>query len=376
MKYSSKNITRVFIINVWILVVLGLFALASASMILAKTQFNDPYYYLKQQFIKGVLIGIVFFIIAYLLPLNFYKKTAPFFFVASLILVILLFTPLGMELNNARRWLHIGPIVFQPNELLKLAFILYLSLWLSKKSSKEKNSFATIFAFLFYLIIIGFPMFLEPATSSLIILLAASCIVFFASGIKMRYMLITILVTCLILGLAYIALKHLNPQDYRLQRIVQYLNFHKSGGQVNAQDKNYQLNQAVMAIGSGGLKGVGFGQGVIKYNNYLPEPMGDSIFAIIAQEFGFIGSIILVILYLNLFLHGIKISINASDEFCKLASLGIVSLMMIQMIIHIAAISGIFILTGQPLPLISYGSTNLVILLTSLGIVANISKYS
>jgi len=345
-------------------------------MILAKTQFNDPYYYVKQQFIKGVLIGVVFFIIAYLLPLNFYKKTAPLFFLTSLILTILLFTPLGMELNNARRWLHIGPLVFQPNELLKLAFILYLSLWLSKKSDKEKNSFATIFAFLFYLVIIGLLMFLEPATSSFLILAAAACIVFFASGIKIKNILITILITCLIGGVVYIILKNFNPNDYRLQRIMQYITFHKSGGQINTQDKNYQLNQAVMAIGSGGLKGVGFGQGVIKYNNYLPEPMGDSIFAIIAQEFGFIGSIILIILYLNLFLHGIKIGINTSDEFCKLVSLGIVSLIMIQMIIHIAAISGIFILTGQPLPLISYGSTNLVILLTSLGIVANISKYS
>jgi len=376
MKYTSKNISRVFIINVWLLVIFGLFALTSASMILAKTQFNDPYYYVKQQFIKGVLIGVVFFIIAYLLPLNFYKKTAPLFFLTSLILTILLFTPLGMELNNARRWLHIGPLVFQPNELLKLAFILYLSLWLSKKSDKEKNSFATIFAFLFYLVIIGLLMFLEPATSSFLILAAAACIVFFASGIKIKNILITILITCLIGGVVYIILKNFNPNDYRLQRIMQYITFHKSGGQINTQDKNYQLNQAVMAIGSGGLKGVGFGQGVIKYNNYLPEPMGDSIFAIIAQEFGFIGSIILIILYLNLFLHGIKIGINTSDEFCKLVSLGIVSLIMIQMIIHIAAISGIFILTGQPLPLISYGSTNLVILLTSLGIVANISKYS
>lgn len=346
-------------------------------MILGRTNFNDPYYYLKQQVLKGISLGIIGFVLAYKIPYTKYKKFIPLLFVVSIIATILVFTPLGLEFNNARRWLKIGSFSFQPAELLKISFILYLSLWLSNKNQKEKNSISTIIAFVSMIGVIGVILISQPATSSFLILLAASAIIFFISGIKLRNIILLTMIGILLLVLGFIILKKINPNDYRIQRINHYLLMFQSEDDLNDKDldnKNYQLNQSLMAIGSGGLWGVGFGNAVSKYNNYLPEPIGDSIFAIFAQEFGLIGSFILILFYLTLFLLGLKISLNISDEFAKLASFGIISLIIIQAFVHIGSISGLFVLTGQPLPLISYGGTNLAIILTSLGIVANISK--
>ncbi|MGB9848144.1 MAG: FtsW/RodA/SpoVE family cell cycle protein [Minisyncoccia bacterium] len=374
---SRSTITTAFISIVSLLVLGGLFILTSASMILGRTNFGDPYYYVKQQILKGLILGIVGFCLAFLIPYKKYKKLIPLFFIASIILTILVFTPLGLEINNARRWLELGFLSFQPAEFLKVCFILYLSLWLSHKNQKEKNSITTIIAFISMLAVIGAIMLLQHATSSYLILAASAGIVFFVSGVKLKNIFIFFLIIIVLLASFFIILKKVNPNDYRIQRIDRFISFFQNQHNPeikDAQDKNYQLTQSLMAIGSGGLKGVGFGNAVSKYNNYLPEPIGDSIFAIFAQEFGLIGCFILILLYLLLLLFGLKISLNTSDEFAKLASFGIVSLILIQTFVHIGAISGLLVLTGQPLPLISYGGTNLAIILTSLGIVANISK--
>jgi len=371
---NPQKIRTIFTWNIAALLIFGLLCLLSASMILAKNQYNDPYYYLKQQLLKGVLIGGIGFFAASRLPYRYYKKWAPLFFVVAIILTILLFTPLGMEFNNARRWLKLGPFIFQPNEILKIAFIIYLSTWLSQKNIPQKNSFITVIAFLIFLGVVGVLMIAQPATSSFFILSATALIIYFLSGIKIRYLLITFLIALLLLGGGFLILKKFFPNDYRIQRISSYLKFDYKNADILGKD--YQLNQSLMAVGSGGLTGVGFGNAISKYNNYLPEPIGDSIFAIIAQEFGLLGSIVLILLYLGILLGGFQIAKKCPDEFGKLLSFGIVTSIFIQMAVHIGALTKILPLTGQPLPLISYGGTNLIILLTSLGIVVNISRCS
>lgn len=372
---DSKKIGNIFIWTTVALMVMGIFFLLSASMILAKSQFNDPYYYVKQQLLKGVLIGAIGFLITYFFPYKKYKKLSPLFFGLAIILVILLFTPLGTEINGARRWLNLPfGLSFQPNEILKIAFIMYLSYWLSEKTQAEKNSWGTVGAFIIFLIVIGVLMVLQPATSAFFILAATAFIIYFLSGIKIRYILATILIICLLLVGGYMGLKKMYPNDYRLARINSFLNSEEE--KIDVSGKDYQINQSLMAIGSGGLKGVGFGNAVSKYNNYLPEPIGDSIFAIIAQEFGLLGSVLLILLYLALLIEGFQISKRCSDNFGKLLSFGIVVLPFIQMVVHIGALTKIFPLTGQPSPFISYGGTNLAIILTSFGIVVNISKYN
>ncbi len=374
-KTSSRKLGNIFTWNVAALLLFGLLCLLSASMIIAKTQFHDPYYYVKQQLLKGVLLGALGFLIAVKIPWKVYKKMTPFLFVAGLILTILVFTPLGLELNGARRWLKIGSFTFQPNEIFKITFIMYLSLWLAQKTPAQRNSMGSVIAFIFFLGIAAAVMLPQPATSSFLILAASACIVYFLSGIKIRYILITILILALVLGGGFFLLKKLAPNDYRVQRLSNFISFNQEDGNKNLED-NYQLNQSLIAIGSGGITGVGFGNAVSKYNNYLPEPIGDSIFAVIAQEFGFIGSVLIIVLYLSLFLTGIRIGAQCPDEFGRLLCYGIVSLIFIQMFIHIGALTKIFPFTGQPLPLISYGGTNLAITLTSFGIVVNISRWS
>jgi cell division protein FtsW len=373
MNLSTKKIGNIFTWNTLALVVIGILCLLSASMILAKTEFNDPYYYVKQQLVKGVLIGVIGFLITFFIPYKVYKKLSPLIFVLAIILVILLFTPLGLEINGARRWLDLGFISFQPNEILKIAFIMYLSFWLSQKTPKEKNSFGTVIAFIVFLGLVGFLMISQPATSAFFILAATAFIIYFLSGIKIHYLFLTILIIGILLVGGFLGLKKFYPDDYRLVRISSFLNSEQN---MDISGKDYQVNQSIMAIGSGGLSGVGFGNAVSKYNNYLPEPIGDSIFAIIAQEFGLLGGVGLILMYLGLLIEGFQISKRCSDEFGKLLSFGIVVLPFIQMIVHIGALTKIFPLTGQPLPFISYGGTNLAILLTSFGIVVNISKYS
>lgn len=373
-KVSSLKLGNIFLWNAAALLIFGLLCLLSASMIIAKTQFNDPYYYLKQQLLKGVLLGIVGFVIAMFLSPKFFKKATPVLFIISLVLTILVFTPLGLEINGARRWIDIGFLTFQPNEIFKVAFLMYLSLWLSQKTSTQKNSLGTVIAFLIFLAVAAGVMLPQPATSSFLILAAAACIVYFLSGIKIRYILITILIVGIVLGSGFVVLKKIDPNDYRVQRLSNFLTFNQEDDNKN-KEANYQLNQSLIAIGSGGLTGVGFGNAVSKYNNYLPEPIGDSIFAVIAQEFGFIGGVVIIILYLSLFLLGIRIGRQCPDQFGKLLSYGIVSLILIQVFVHIGALTKIIPFTGQPLPLISYGGTNLAITLTSLGIVVNISRW-
>jgi len=355
--------------------------LSSASSDLGKIKFNDTYYYLKHQLLYGLILGIAGFLFAFVTHYRFWQKIAVPLSLVNLLLLVLVFTPLGFSHSGANRWLSLGVFSIQPAELLKLSFIIYLAAWLSPSTSfrtgskKEKgfyrqtNILSGYLPFLIICGLVGFLILMQPSTTTVVIIMAAGLLVYFVSGARLSFVFGTIF-----LGLmALILVIFLTP--YRLARVETYLKTFFGSEIVDSQSRGYHLEQARIAIGSGGLWGVGFGKSTTKFK-YLPEPISDSMFAVIAEELGFIGAIFLLGIFLLLFIRGIKIAKNSRDQFAKLTTLGFISIIAIQTFIHIAAISGILPLTGVPLPFISYGGTALAVFLTMSGIIVNISKYT
>ena len=346
-----------------LLVVFGLTMLASASSNLGKIKFDDTYYYLKHQLIYGLIPGALGFFFLSRIYYRSYEKFAVVFLIVSIVLLSLVFTPLGVTAKGANRWLSFGPITFQPGEIVKITFILYLAAWLSKGKERQKNFLR---GFLPFVLIIGSLAALllgQPATSTAAILIGTALIIYFMSGARWLYVLGFGLVGALI----FLSLIYTTP--YRWERIKAFLDPNS-----NIQTTGYHLNQARIAIGSGGLTGVGFGKSTTKIS-YLPEPVGDSIFAIIAEEFGFIGASVMATLFLFLILRIFLLSRKTADGFARLILIGFGTLIAFQVFIHIGAISGLLPLTGTPLPFVSYGGTALAVFMSMGGIAVNISKY-
>ncbi len=346
------------------LVVFGLVMLASSSSNLGQEKFGDSFYYLKHQLLYGLGLGFLGFFLGYKIYYRRYEKIAMILLLINIGFLILVFTPLGVKAGGAERWLILGPVTFQPSELLKLTFVVYLAAWLSKHLDRQKKFWKGFVPFLAIAGIISGLLLKQPATTMVAILMGTGLIVYFVSGAKLSY----IFGTALLSVAAFAAVVYLTP--YRWERII---NFIKPSA--NPLSGGYHINQALIAIGSGKLTGVGFGQSTTKIN-YLPEPIGDSIFAIIAEELGFIGSAALIMVFAALVLKILLISQRTKDRFGRLMLIGFGSIIGLQTFINIAAISGLIPLTGVPLPFISYGGTALAVFMTMGGIIANISRHA
>ena len=346
------------------LVIFGLVTLASASSNLGQIKFEDSLYYLKHQLIYGLGLGTLGFLAAYQINYRRYEKIAAFLLIVSIALLVAVFTPLGFQAGGAERWIKIGPLTFQPAEILKITFILYLSAWLARRGERHKSFHKGFMPLIVVIAIIAGLLFKQPATTTVIIIVATALIIYFVSGAKLRYLAAASLGGIAVIG----SLIYFTP--YRLERVMSFLQ-----PNANLLGSGYHLNQALIAIGSGGLTGVGFGESTTKIQ-YLPEPIGDSIFAVMAEEFGFIGSSALIVIFSVLVLKILLLVRKTKDQFGKLLLVGFGSLISIQVFINIAAISGLIPLTGVPLPFISYGGTALAVFMTMGGIVVNISKYS
>ncbi len=363
----------VFISCVAILVVFGLVMLSSASSDLGKIKFNDTYYYLKHQLLYGLSLGILGFLAASLIYYRWWQKLAVPLLLLSLLSLVLVFTPLGFSHAGSSRWLNLGFLSLQPAELLKFSFIIYLAAWLSSKKERSSHRQTNILSgYLPFLIISGlvaFLIFIQPSTTTIVIIMGSGLLVYFTSGARLSFVLGTIF-----LGLIALTLI-ISFSQYRLDRIETYVKTFFGPEAVDSQVKGYHLSQSLMAIGSGGVWGVGFGKSTTKFK-YLPEPISDSIFAVIAEELGFIGAIVLIGIFILLFIRGITTAKNSRDQFAKLTTVGFILIISIQTFINIAAISGLLPLTGVTLPFISYGGTSLAVFLTMAGVIVNISKYT
>jgi len=361
---GKKHHDYIIIASVAFLVVVGLVMLASASSHLGKLRFGDSYYYLKHQLIYGLAIGLIGFLVASNIYYRFYEKLTFILLAVSVLLLLLVFTTMGVEAGGAARWLKIGPLIFQPSEFLKITLLVYLASWLSRKKERISSFTKGLLPFITVIGIIVFILLKQPSTSTAALLLIVSLIVYFASGAKPKYILSLILIGLLLFGLVIYA------TPYRWERIQSFIN-----PQEDTQDSAYHINQSLITIGSGGLWGVGYGQSSAKIH-YLPEPIGDSIFAIIAEELGFVGAMVIVGAFLILIFRTFAIAAKSQSKFGQLLLVGFGSLIAIQTFVNMAAVSGIIPLTGIALPFISYGGTALVVFLTMAGIINNVSRYN
>lgn len=356
---------RSLFLSILTLLAIGLLMIASAGVFYGQSRFGDGYYFLKQQLL-GLSVGLALLWLFQSIPYRVWRGfVVPIFFVALVFLVLVFIPGVGTTVYGAARWITLGPVSFQPSEVMKFAIILYLSAWLSTKgAAKNADFFEGFVPFLFLLSIVSFLIIKQPDTGTLGLIFLISMAIFFASGARFAHIGLLVGGALAFLGLL-IALA-----PYRLRRLLVFLD----PGH-DPQGAGYQVTQAFLALGSGGLFGAGLGQSRQKFN-YLPEPVTDSIFAVLGEEFGLLGTATVVGIFLFVAYRGFRIAASAPDEFGRLLAVGITTWMVGQAFINIAAISGLIPLTGVPLPFISYGGTSLAVLLASVGILLNVSKHT
>lgn len=369
--FGIKNISSkhkpdfLLIVFIFIIIAFGLVMLASASSDLAKMEFGNSYFYLNHQLLYGLLPGLIGFLIFSNIYYQNYRKFITPLFILNILLLVLVFSPLGVTSGGASRWLDLG-IVFQPSEFLKIFFIIYIAAWLSGNEKRKSSFLEGFLPFLAICGLVSFLLIIQPATSIVAILMASAAIIYFVSGAKISYILAAIVSAAIL----FAGLLYLTPDSYRTQRIMSYIDPDQ-----NVLSAGYHINQALIAIGSGNIFGVGYGESTTKIR-YLPEPIGDSIFAVISEELGFVGGMALIACFLILITRIFILAKRSRDHFAQLILVGFGSLIGIQVFVNIGSISGLIPLTGMPLPFISYGGTALAVFMIISGIIVNITKHN
>jgi len=359
----SHSADKLLLYTTLLLLALGFLVLTSASLVISYKNFGSPFYYTLRQLLQGGIGGGAVLLLTQWIPYRWWKTLAVPLVILSFLLLALVFVPeVSYGAGGARRWLKIGTVSFQPSELLKLSFIMYLAGWLDARRREIASFSYGMIPFALMLAIIGIFLVMQPDIGTLGVIVASAAVLYFlGGGTKFQIAALGAFGASMFYLLVQLA-------PYRLHRILVFLN-----PRLDPQGIGYQANQAAIAIGSGGFWGQGFGRSLQKYS-YLPEPLGDSIFAIFAEEVGFLGVAALIALFLFFFSRGISIAQSAPDTFGKLLAAGISISILLQAFINMAAISGLLPLTGIALPFVSYGSTSLIMTLAGVGILLNISK--
>ena len=366
MSSNNKNIDKIFLGAVITLLITGFVIFISASMgILAKdgTQFASI---VSKQIFFGIIFGLIACYIFSNIDYKLFKKYALPIFIGSVILTALVFVPhIGSNLNTfAKRWISIFGFSFQPVAVLNIGLIIYWAAWLS--SIKEKV--ATFkFGFLPMIVILGIAALLllsQPDTDSFLILSATAVSMFIVAGGRIRYVVALALLAVLCLTILAFT------RPYVMERIQTYI--HPSA---NSQTSGYQIQQSLIAVGSGQVFGKGLGQSIQKYK-FLPESISDTIFAVLAEEGGFVGCVFVILLFIFFVFRGFRIAIRSPDSFGGLLVVGIVILTILQSFTNIASVLGIIPFSGLPLAFFSQGGTAMLMVLVQIGIVLNVSKFA
>lgn len=355
---------RILFFSTAFLLVVGFLILFSASLGLKSREGATFSSVVLKQLLLGGGLGLFLMTAASKFDYHKWKVFALPLLIFSTVLTALVFVPeISLYHGGARRWISIFGISFQPSELLKFSFIVYLASWLSSKREEVKSFTKGLLPFMLLVGVAGLLILAQPDTGTFLVLAFASVALFWLGGGKLKH----ILVIAIVGALALFILIKLEP--YRMSRWTVFLNpDHDQTG------IGYQLRQSKIALGSGGIFGHGFGMSVQKFN-YLPEPIGDSIFSVFGEEFGFIGTSSLIAAFLFFTYRGLAISKKAPDSFGRLLGAGIVILIIVQSFINIASMTGMIPMTGVPLLFVSKGGTALAITLLQIGVLLNISKH-
>jgi len=357
------NVDIPFLISVVILVIAGYLIFASASLGLLSKQPEKYSNVAFNQTFFGLFLGSIACFLVSKINYKAYKKYSIYIFIASVVATLLVYVPgLGFEHGGAKRWLHIGGLSFQPSEFLKIGYIIIFSAWVATAKEKFVSFKFGFLPFIVLSAIVGAVLLSQPDTDTFVIMLAAGLAIFIVGGGGWKYLFISLFIG--VIGISAIAF----TRPYVMNRITTFINPSE-----NALGSSWQIQQSLIAIGSGGFSGRGFGQSIQKFN-VLPEPIGDSIFAVAGEEFGFVGTVSIVLLFVFFAFRGLKIAVKVPDVFGRLLVVGIVILITSQAFVNIAAMVGVVPLSGITLPFISHGGTALFMTLCMMGIVLNVSK--
>lgn len=360
---KTKKIDKIFLALSVTLVLVGFFVFTSASFGLFVRKGFSLGDILFNQVVLGIFLGTIALVIFSYLPLKIIHKYSLYIFIGSILISLLVFVPgIGFAHGGAHRWILLGPLSFQPSEILKLGTVIYaaalLALFKDRLSSLK-------YAFGFTVLITVIPaiiLLIEPDTGTFIVLFIAISSMLIAGGMKLRHFLVIILVSFVAIAILAVA------RPYIKERVLTFFDPSR-----DPQGASYQIQKSFITIGSGGITGRGFGQSIQKFGS-LPEPTGDSVFAVVGEEFGFVGGSIIIILFFLFGLRGLWIARSAPDPFSGLLATGIVILIVSQSFMNIAAMLGLIPLTGVPLVFISHGGTAILFALLEIGILLNISK--
>lgn len=343
-----------------LLVIIGLITVYSSSHVWAMYKYNDALYFFKRQLIF-MIIGMIVMFVTSAIDYHIYKKYYKVILFTGFILLGLVLIPgIGMVRGGSRSWFNLGIFALQPSEIFKIAIIIYSAFYIEKNyrnMKKLKTSFK-----LLLMIGLGFLLIMmQPDFGSGVVMVCGVIVMIIVSPFSFKYFIGLGMLG--IIGLVVMIVS----APYRLKRILSFINPF-----LDPLGSGFQAIQALYAIVPGGLLGVGFNNSIQKHF-YLPEPQTDFIFAIFAEEFGFLGGFFLVLLYFYLFYTIIKVSINCDDLFGSFLCIGLVSVIAVQTIINLGVVVGLLPVTGVTLPFMSYGGTSLVVTMMCMGIVMNIA---
>jgi cell division protein FtsW len=354
-----------------ILSIVGLIMISSSSISIGEKYFNDPYWFIRRQVIWWA-VSFVFFIIASRINYRYYQKFSIYIMILSVgLLAAVLIPAMGVEVSGFRRALNLGFFSIQPSEFVKIALVIFFCANLDKRYKDDKHIRNVIFPTFLVLCLVAILIFLEPDMSAMVVIGLVAFIVLFAGGVKFKHLL----------GLGFIGtlvtVVYMLLEDYSRKRIIEFVGriiaLFKGSGEI--KEASFQVSQSLIALGSGNIVGLGLGNSVQKYY-YLPEAHTDFIFAIIGEELGLIGTILVVILFILLMFFGIRVCFKTKDYFGKVMAVGLTSIIVVPAIINIFVVIGLVPVTGLALPFISYGGSSLLVSMISVGILLNISRQS
>jgi len=364
MRVARKGVDTVFLGLVLTLTATGFLIFLSAALGLLSRSGATYGSVVFSQFFFGIVGGGIALFIFSNVHYRHFRQFALYIFVVALLLTLAVFIPgLGLTHAGATRWLDLGVTTVQPSELLKVAYVIYLATWLSGMAKRVGDWRYGLLPFLIVSGVTGFVMLLQPDTDTFFIMVLAGLAMFMVAGMRRRdFLLVTLVGGIVLVGLIF-------ARPYVMDRFLTFLD-----PSADPTGSGYQINQSLIAVGSGGVTGRGFGQSIQKFE-YLPEPIGDSVFAVFSEEFGFVGVFLLLVLFMALCLRGFKIAERAADPFGTLLVTGIVVVILMQAFLNMGAMLGVAPLSGLPLPFVSHGGTALLMTLAAAGIVLNVSRY-
>lgn len=359
-----KKADKIFIISFFALLLFGFVIFISASLgIYAKDNAKFTSIIFNQSFF-GLFLGLIACLITSKINYRNWRKYAFYIFLFSVIISLLVFIPgIGVKHGGATRWIYIGSLSFQPLELLKIGFIIYFAAWISGMKDKIKTLKYGLMPFAILIAIIGAVLLKQPDTDSFVIISIVGLAMYIIGGGNWKHIFLIGLTG--LLGIS--AMLFMRP--YLLDRLTTFLHPDQ-----NPLTSGYQIQQSLIAVGSGEIFGRGLGQSIQKFK-FLPESIGDAIFPIAAEELGFVGSVLIIALFIFFTSRGLKVGAQAPDVFGGLLVIGIVILITIQSFLNIAAMIGVIPLTGSPLIFFSQGGTALFFTLAEIGMIINVSKY-